>query len=94
MNKWGHVRRGYSIQELRELFGTQCEDAQDFINRLTVISHDLSFSLLPGKFRRLGCVLLWPLTWAGYCLHTRNSRGTETASLWRKGPAWPESQAS
>ena len=84
MSEWGHVRRGYSLRQLQELFGAPCEANYDFINRATVVSHDLAFSKLPGAVRRLGCVLLWPLTWAGYALHGRGTAGTETASCWRK----------
>jgi GT2 family glycosyltransferase/ubiquinone/menaquinone biosynthesis C-methylase UbiE len=81
--EWGHVRRGYSLTELQNLFGFSCESNFDFINRATVLSHDLAFSALPGPVRRLGCMLLWPLTWAGYALHRKNTSGTETASCWR-----------
>jgi SAM-dependent methyltransferase len=84
MSEWGHVRRGYSLPELRRLFGVPCEANADFINRATVVSHDLAFSKLPGAVRRLGCMLLWPLTWAGYALHGSTTAGTETASCWRK----------
>lgn len=84
MGEWGHVRRGYSLHELERLFESRCESAFDFINRMTVISHDVSFSLLGSRLRRIGCVLLWPLTWTGYWFHGRSTKGTETASLWRK----------
>jgi SAM-dependent methyltransferase len=84
MGEWGHVRRGYSLRELERLFGSPCETAFDFINPVTVISHDVSFSLLGNRLRRVGCVLLWPLTWTGYWLHGRTTHGTETASRWRK----------
>jgi ubiquinone/menaquinone biosynthesis C-methylase UbiE len=84
MTEWGHVRRGYSLEQLQELFGFRCESNYDFINRATVVSHDLAFSELPGPVRRLGCMLLWPLTWTGYVLHRKTTKGTETASCWRK----------
>jgi SAM-dependent methyltransferase len=90
MAEWGHVRRGYSLEQLRELFGVPCEANCDFINRATVVSHDLAFSGLPGSVRRLGCMLLWPLTWTGYVLHNKTTTGTETASCWRKGKGWTE----
>ena len=85
MTEWGHVRRGYSLDQLQNLFGFPCEANYDFINRATVLSHDLAFSALPGPVRRLGCMLLWPVTWAGYALHGKRTPGTETASCWRKG---------
>jgi SAM-dependent methyltransferase len=85
MGEWGHVRRGYSSGQLQALFGSPCEAACDFINRLTVISHDLAFSCLAGRLRRLGCAMLWPLTWTGYWAQGRGTPGTETVTLWRKG---------
>jgi SAM-dependent methyltransferase len=84
MAEWGHVRRGYSLPELQNLVGFPCEANADFINKATVIAHDFAFSKLPGALRRLGCMLLWPLTWAGYALQTSKTPGTETASCWRK----------
>jgi len=84
MSEWGHVRRGYSIPELQRLLGLPCEANADFINRATVVSHDLAFSKLPGAVRRLGCMLLWPLTLLGYLMHGNKTAGTETASCWRK----------
>ena len=86
MNEWGHVRRGYALRDLEELFGVSCEANFDFINKATVVSHDVAFSLLPGSVRRLGCALLWPLTFTGYALHRQTTPGTETASCWRKQP--------
>jgi SAM-dependent methyltransferase len=84
MAEWGHVRRGYSLHDLQHLFGVPCEANYDFINRATVVSHDVAFSALPGPVRRLGCMLLWPLTWTGYAFHGVKTAGTETASCWRK----------
>ncbi|HXJ39075.1 MAG TPA: class I SAM-dependent methyltransferase [Bryobacteraceae bacterium] len=84
MSEWGHVRRGYSLTQLQQLAGVGCEAAADFINKMTVLSHDIAFSRLPGAIRRLSCMLLWPLTWMGYALHRRSTWGTETASCWRK----------
>jgi hypothetical protein len=49
-----------------------------------VLGHDLAFSRLPGRLRRLLCAALLPLTLAGYTLHRRRGRGTETAAFWRK----------
>lgn len=84
MAEWGHVRRGYSVAELQELLKVPCEANHDFINKATVLSHDIAFSRLPGALRRLGCMLLWPLTWTGYALQNSTTMGTETASCWRK----------
>ena len=84
MAEWGHVRRGYSLGELEQLAGVRCERAFDFINSMTVLSHDIAFSRLPGPIRRAGCMLLWPLTWMGYVMHRGSTGGTETASCWRR----------
>lgn len=86
MDRWGHVRRGYELGELARLFGAPCSASYDFINRATVVSHDVAFSSLPGALRRAGCMALWPLTWMGYVIHDARTIGTETASCWRKGP--------
>jgi GT2 family glycosyltransferase/SAM-dependent methyltransferase len=82
--EWGHVRRGYSLEELSALIGLPCERAATFISPLTVLCHDVSFSRAPGRVRRAVCLALWPLTWVSYLLHRPTSRGTETVSVWRK----------
>jgi ubiquinone/menaquinone biosynthesis C-methylase UbiE len=82
--EWGHVRRGYSLQELEALIGLTCERAATFISPISVLCHDVAFSRAPGRVRRAVCLALSPLTWLGYALHRPASRGTETASAWRK----------
>jgi SAM-dependent methyltransferase len=82
--EWGHVRRGYSLDELRALIGLPCERSATFITPLTVLGHDVAFSRLPLATRRALCAALSPLTWLGYALHRPGARGTETASAWRK----------
>jgi SAM-dependent methyltransferase len=82
--EWGHVRRGYSLDQLSELMRLSCERTATFISPLTVLCHDVSFSLAPARLRRAICVGLLPITWLGYASHGANSPGTETASLWRK----------
>lgn len=84
MQRWGHVRRGYTIAELAGLFGVLPDVRADFINRLTVIGHDVGFSRLPERPRRAALTVLAPLTWAGYWLQPRGARGTETAAGWRR----------
>jgi SAM-dependent methyltransferase len=86
--EWGHVRRGYSIGELRHLIGLGCEASATFISPLTVVCHDVSFSNAPVRLRRAICTALAPMTWLAYALHRPDSPGTETASAWRK-PAGP-----
>ena len=85
--EWGHVRRGYSLQHLQNLIGPHGLRRlryATFINAATALCHDISFSRLPERARRALCLLLFPLTWAGYALHHPHRRGTETASCWQK----------
>jgi SAM-dependent methyltransferase len=85
MAEWGHVRRGYTLDELKNLIGLPCQNSATFINPLTVICHDVAFSNLSHRKRQLICKLLSPLTWFSYSLHKPQSIGTETASAWQKG---------
>lgn len=86
MAEWGHVRRGFSLFELMTLIDYPCRNYATFISPITVLCHDISFSLLGLKMRRNICSLLAPLTWLGYMLHKLHirSKGTETASVWEK----------
>lgn len=82
--EWGHVRRGYTVDELRELIGLEPERVATFINPVTVVSHDFAFSRLPRLVRKGICTGLLPITWLGYVLHRPGTKGTETATAWRK----------
>jgi SAM-dependent methyltransferase len=82
--EWGHVRRGYSIDQLNRLITNRCERSATFISPLTVLCHDVAFSRIPGRWRRAICLALSPITWIGYAIHTPCSSGTETAAAWRK----------
>ena len=84
MAEWGHVRRGYTLAALQDLINLPCEKYATFINPLTVLSHDIAFSKLSPRQRRILCKLLSPLTWVSYYLHKPQKLGTETASLWQK----------
>jgi ubiquinone/menaquinone biosynthesis C-methylase UbiE len=84
MTQWGHVRRGYTLAELQVLIGLPCKEYATFINPLTVLGHDIAFSRLSHRKRRLLCKVLSPLTWLSYYLHQPHSKGTETASVWQK----------
>jgi hypothetical protein len=84
MAEWGHVRRGYTLDELKNLIRLPCKSSATFINPLTVLCHDVAFSNLSYRKRQLICKLLSPLTWLSYSLHKPESIGTETASAWRK----------
>ena len=81
---WGHVRQGYAVADLEQLLGVDPERTATFISPITVVCHDLGFSKLPGRARRAICASLAPVTWIGYALHKPTSRGTETATAWRK----------
>jgi SAM-dependent methyltransferase len=82
--EWGHVRRGYSLEQLGALIGIPSEGSATFISPFSVLCHDVAFSRAPARMRRAICLGLSPLTWLAYALHGRNSPGTETASAWRK----------
>jgi SAM-dependent methyltransferase len=82
--EWAHVRRGYSLDDLRTLLGLRPAATASFISPVTVVCHDLAFSKLRGRIRRGLCALIAPVTWTAYWLHRPASRGTETASCWRK----------
>jgi ubiquinone/menaquinone biosynthesis C-methylase UbiE len=84
MAQWGHVRRGYTLDELKNLINLPCKSSATFINPLTVLCHDVAFSNLSHRKRQLICKLLSPLTWLSYSLHKPQSIGTETASAWEK----------
>ena len=80
--EWGHVRRGYAMEQLTELFGNQPDATSTFNNALTVISHDIAFSRLPWRMRHVLCMALCPVTLAGYWL--RALPGTEIVGRWTK----------
>jgi hypothetical protein len=81
------VRRGYTVADYTALFGRSPRLRADFINRVTVVCHDLAFSRLPGRARRAACALVAPLTWTAYAVQPRGARGTESAVSWRKPAA-------
>ena len=82
--EWGHARRGYSLKQLAELIAIPYATSATFISPLTVLCHDVAFSNAPARVRKALCMALSPVTWVGYAVHTANSKGTETASAWRK----------
>ncbi|PSB45448.1 SAM-dependent methyltransferase [Cyanosarcina cf. burmensis CCALA 770] len=84
MAEWGHVRRGYRLDELKELINLSCQSYATFVTPVTAISHDVAFSRLSHQRRQFLCTILSPLTWLGYSLHQPEAIGTETASAWQK----------
>ncbi|HEY9624700.1 MAG TPA: class I SAM-dependent methyltransferase [Crinalium sp.] len=83
MAEWGHVRRGYTLQQLEDLIGLSYQKYATFINPLTVLNHDIAFSRLSHRKRQFLCRALSPLTWISYYLHIPHAKGTETASVWQ-----------
>lgn len=83
--EWGHVRRGYTLADLDALVGLPRLGWATFINAVSVLGHDVSFSNLPHKRKIVAA--LSPLTWAAYLLHRPHWPGTETAVAWEKPPA-------
>jgi hypothetical protein len=81
---WGHVRRGYSLEQLAKVIAVPCATSATFISPMTVLCHDVAFSNVPARVRKAICMALSPVTWLGYAAHGANSKGTETASAWRK----------
>jgi SAM-dependent methyltransferase len=84
MAEWGHVRRGYAADELRDLFGAEPERRASFINALTAFFHDVAFSRLGHRKRRVLYALAAPVTALGYLFHHPAMAGTETAGAWRR----------
>jgi GT2 family glycosyltransferase/SAM-dependent methyltransferase len=84
MAEWGHVRRGYSVDELHDLLKSHPQGAATSVTPVTAVGHDLAFSKLPERVRRLVCAAISPLTWFGYWVHRPEGRGTETATSWRR----------
>jgi ubiquinone/menaquinone biosynthesis C-methylase UbiE len=84
MQEWGHVRRGYEPGTLARLFGSAPISSATFINPLTAFYHDVAFSYLGRRKRRLLYALAAPITLIGYLLHGRRTPGTEIAMTWRR----------
>jgi SAM-dependent methyltransferase len=84
MAGWGHVRRGYSAQELADLFGASPDRSATFINPVTSFYHDVAFSRLRRRTRMVIYALTAPLVSVGYLAHLPSTRGSETAFTWRR----------
>ncbi|HVI30654.1 class I SAM-dependent methyltransferase [Phenylobacterium sp.] len=84
MADWGHVRRGYRAEDLEALFGKAPEARASFINGFTAVFHDIAFSRLGRRGRRLLYALAAPFAAAGYLLHHPALGGAEIAGAWRR----------
>lgn len=82
MAEWGHVRRGYTAQALVQLFGGPPTREASFINPLTAIYHDVAFSRLAGRVRKLAYAAAAPAAALGYALHNSRAPGSEVAAAW------------
>ena len=82
MAEWGHVRRGYDVGELDRLVGRAHDASATFITPLTVLAHDVAFSLLPLRLKRLVGLALAPLVVPAARLHRATGPGTEWALRW------------
>ena len=82
--EWGHVRRGYSLNDLIQLIDAPLEKYAFFISPVTALSHDIAFAKIPRNVKRTLCALISPVIWTAYWLHDPKTKGTETASAWRK----------
>jgi SAM-dependent methyltransferase len=82
MAEWGHVRRGYADRELAELFGEAPTRRASFINAFTALYHDVAFSRLGRRARKLAYLAAAPAAAAGYLLHRPASPGAEVAAAW------------
>ena len=82
--EWGHVRRGYTRAELDTLFGRPADKTCAFINPLLALSHDVSFSRVSRRRRKLLHALLAPASLLGWVAHRMGTRGTEIAAAWRR----------
>lgn len=82
MAQWGHVRRGYTGTRLRRLFGAAPAREAGFINPLTALYHDLSFSRLRGRARKAAFAVAAPVAALGYLLGTAGLPDSELAAAW------------
>jgi SAM-dependent methyltransferase len=84
MADWGHVRRGYEAGELARLFEAPPSERATFINPLTAFFHDVAFSRLDPRRRRLFYALAAPVAAVGYLAHRPRMSGSETVFAWRR----------
>ncbi len=84
MDEWGHVRRGYTKDEMAKLFGRPPDRSANFINPITSFYHDVAFSNLSRRKRKLLYLTAAAPVFLAYVFHRPSTRGSEMACAWRK----------
>ena len=79
---WGHVRRGYTQNELDALFGGPASATGAFINPWLAVSHDIAFSTLPKPLRLVAHALAAPISLYGWHRFGPGDPGTEIVARW------------
>lgn len=82
MDEWGHVRRGYTPDQLAVLFGRPAERTASFINHWSALYHDIAFSRLGRVGKTLAYAAAAPVAAFGYLTDRGTGKGTETAYAW------------
>jgi len=82
MAEWGHVRRGYTPDDLARLFGRPADARASFINARSAIYHDIAFSRLGRLAKVVGYALAAPIALIGYLADRGTGKGAETAYRW------------
>jgi SAM-dependent methyltransferase len=82
MDEWGHVRRGYSTDQLNVLFGRPADRSASFINHWSALYHDIAFSRLGRIGKTLAYAAAAPVAAFGYLTDRGTGKGTETAYAW------------
>lgn len=83
MDEWGHVRRGYREEDVAGLFGRPADRSANFINPVTSFYHDVAFSNLPQRARKLIYLATAVPVLAAYALHRPSTAGSEMACAWQ-----------
>lgn len=83
MAEWGHVRRGYTKAAVTQLFGREPALSANFINPVTSFYHDVAFSFLPRRKRKLLYLAAALPVFLAYLFHRPTTRGSEMACAWQ-----------
>lgn len=79
---WGHVRRGYTQNELDTLFGEAAAATGAFINPCLALSHDIAFSKLSKPLKLMAHILAAPVSLYGWFRYGPEDVGTEIVARW------------